>query len=84
MRTTSTLEAYNCVLGDNVTNRGQFFKFAHDLRAEELLKSRELEQLFESGGATQKQRKIEWMVCIFHHFLYFSPVFVFFMVLLNF
>lgn len=65
MRTTSTLEAYNCVLGDNVTNNGHFFKFAHDLRAEELLKSRELEQFFESGGATEKQRKIEWMVCFF-------------------
>lgn len=63
MRTTSTLEAYNSVLANNVANKGHFFKFIHDIRSEELLKCQELEQLFESGGKTAKKRKLEWMVC---------------------
>lgn len=65
MRTTSTLEAYNKVLADNVVHRGHFFKFVHGIRSEELLKAREVEQLFESGGKTAKKRKLEWMVCVF-------------------
>lgn len=64
MRTTSSLEAYNKVLGDNITNRGHFFKFVHDLRGEELLKTREAQQLIESGGKTAKRRKLIWMVRI--------------------
>lgn len=62
MRTTSTLEAYNNVLANNVVHKGHFFKFVHDIRSEELLKSKEVEQLFESGGKTAKKRKLEWMV----------------------
>lgn len=63
MRTTSTLEAYNGVLGDNVVNRGHFFKFAHDLRSEEHHTFGEAAKLIESGGATAKRRKPEWVVC---------------------
>lgn len=64
MRTTSSLEAYNKVLGDNIANRGHFFKFVHDLRSEELLKTREAQQLIESGGKTAKRRKVIWVVSI--------------------
>lgn len=63
MQTTSTLEAYNNVLANNVVHKGHFFKFIHDIRSEELLKSKEAEQLIESGGKTAKKRKTEWMVC---------------------
>lgn len=71
MRTTSTLEAYNSVLANNVVNRGHFFKFVHDIRSEELLKRREVLLLFESGGRTAKKRKPEWMVCISMNFVLF-------------
>lgn len=69
MRTTSTLEAYNGVLADNVVNKGHFFKFAHDNRSEEYFKSREATQLIESGGKTAKKRKPEWVVSTFLHIL---------------
>lgn len=62
MRTTSTLEAYNNVLANNVVHKGHFFKFVHDIRSEELLKSKEVEQWFENGGKTAKKRKLGWMV----------------------
>lgn len=61
MRTTSTLEAYNGALGNNVVNRGHFFVFVHDIRSEELFKSREAKSLVESGGKTAKKRKVEWV-----------------------
>lgn len=62
MRTTSKLENYNKILGENVVNKAHFFNFVHDIRSEELLKSREMSQFFESGGQTAKKRKLDWVV----------------------
>lgn len=65
MRTTSTLEAYNSVLAANVIHRGDFFQFVHDIRSEEFFKSGQAKDLIDSGGATAKKRKPEWVVSYF-------------------
>lgn len=72
MRTTSTVEAYNSVLADGIAIKGHFFKFVHDLRSEEHYKFGEATKLINSGGATAKRRKVEWVVgSFFSHFFYF-------------
>lgn len=69
MRTTSSVEAYNRVLNKYFTHKGGFFLFAHDLRAEEFLKSEEMKDLIYSGGATENKRRAKYVVrvcvCVF-------------------
>lgn len=62
MRTTSSVEAYNCQLNKVITNHANFFTFIHDLRGEEYLKSGEMEQFILSGSATAKKRRVEYIV----------------------
>lgn len=62
MRTTSSLEAYNGVLNKTIVNKGHFFNFIHDLRAEEFIKREELEAYMISGAKTAKRRRKEYKV----------------------
>lgn len=64
MRTTSSIEAYNCQLNKVITNHSNFFTFIHDLRGEEYLKSEEMEQFILSGSATAKKRRAEYIVSV--------------------
>lgn len=70
MRTTSSLEAYNGVLNNNLTAHGNFFIFVHSIRAEELLKRDEFNNYINSGGQTAKKRRPEYIVSM--HILFFS------------
>lgn len=56
MRTTSSLEANNRCLNDNIINHGNFFTFVHDLRLEEYSKSVEFERFVTSGGQSKAPR----------------------------
>lgn len=70
MRTTSSLEAYNCQLNKVVANHARsLFTFVHDLRGEEFLKSEEMEQFIMSGSATAKKRRVEYIVSVLFLFL---------------
>lgn len=68
MRTTSSVEAYNCQLNKVIVNRGNLFNFIHDLRAEEFLKREEMRDFILSGSATAKKRRIEYIVSVFFIF----------------
>lgn len=56
MRTTSSLEANNGTLNDNVVNHGNLFTFIHDLRLEEFLQWQKFKRHFESGGQAAEPR----------------------------
>lgn len=75
MRTTSSLEAYNGVLNKTIVNRGHFFNFIHDMRAEEFLKRAELNDIIMSGAGTAKRRraehKVSMNVCVIVQTCYF-------------
>lgn len=75
MRTTSSVEANNMVLNENIINRGNFFTFAHDLRLEECLQFQNLRRCFESGGKPRDVRK-KYKVSAICHILYFLIQFV--------
>lgn len=66
MRTTSTLEAYNGVLGKRIMPKGNFFKFVKALQEEEESKNREFALLIESGGvsAAKKKTKVRKTFCV--------------------
>lgn len=65
MRTTSSVEAYNCVLNKYIVNKGNFFNFIHDLRSEEYLKREEMSALIFSGAATENKRRAVYLVTFF-------------------
>lgn len=69
MRTTSSIEAYNCVLNKSIVNKGNFFNFIHDLRSEEFLKREEMAALIFSGAATENKRRKQYMVFFYVHLL---------------
>lgn len=52
-RTTSALESYNARLGDKISSRANFFKFAKSLIQEEAVKGKEFRELIRSGGAAK-------------------------------
>lgn len=73
MRTTSTLEAYNGVLGKRIIPKGNFFKFIKTLQQEEDTKNREFGLLVDSGGASasKKKKKVKSICClvdVYSHF----------------
>lgn len=70
MRTTSSIEAYNCQLNKIIVNKGNFFNFIHDLRCEEFMKREEMRHFIESGSATAKKRRIEYIVSFFSVFIH--------------
>lgn len=65
MRTTSSIEAYNCQLNKVIVNKGNLFNFIHDLRGEEFIKREEMENFILSGSGTAKKRRVEYVVCLF-------------------
>lgn len=56
-RTTSSLEAYNGVLGRLIQSHGDFFRFVTSIQQQELCKSRELNLLIQSGGLSAEGKK---------------------------
>lgn len=54
MRTTSSLESYNRVLGDTIIARAQFYRFVLALRKEEYKTSTEMEKFVKSGGLRRR------------------------------
>lgn len=54
-RTTSSLEAYNGVLGKIIQAKGGFYKFVSSIREEEFSKARDLKMLIDSGGFSTSQ-----------------------------
>lgn len=56
-RTTSALEAYNGVLRKRIIKKGNFYKFVRAILDEEFIKSVELDQLIDSGGANDTDSK---------------------------
>lgn len=57
MRTTSSVEANNMLLNDNVINHGNFFTFLHDLRLEDFLHWQNFKRCLESGGKPRAVRR---------------------------
>lgn len=55
-RTTSSIEAYNGVLGKCIKSNDNFFKFTKAIRNEEFFKSRQFASLVECGGLSKKRR----------------------------
>lgn len=68
MRTTSSVEAYNCVLNKNIVNGGNFFNFVHDLRAEEFIKREEMAAFIMSGSGTANKRREQYVVSVYLFF----------------
>lgn len=56
MRTTSSLEAYNCRLNDIIVTHKHFFTIIRELRKEEFIKSKEFERFVISGGQQEEKR----------------------------
>lgn len=78
MRTTSSIEAYNRVLGDNILSRAQFYRFVLALRCEEYKTSQSMEKFIDSGGLRRKcAQKPEFKVRFFFSFSSHSLLFVF-------
>lgn len=67
MRTTSSLEANNRTLNDNVINHGNLFTFIHDLRLEEYLQFTNFKRHCENGGKVKdprdKYKVCDYIVC---------------------
>lgn len=82
MRTTSSIEAYNRVLGDNILSRAQFYRFVLALRCEEYKTSQSMEKFIDSGGLRRKcAQKPEFKVRI--SFFSFSSLFLLFVFILS-
>lgn len=65
MRTTSSVEAYNCQLNRRIVNNGGLFHFVHDLRGEEFMQREEMREFILSGTATAPKRRAEYVVSVF-------------------
>lgn len=59
MRTTSSVEAYNCQFNKVITNKTNMFNFIHDLRLQEFLKFEEMNELLLSGNKSARKRRNE-------------------------
>lgn len=57
MRTTSSLESYNCVLGKKIMKKGHFFRFIQKIQEEEFHKSVFFQQMLEKGGSCSGPKK---------------------------
>lgn len=66
MRTTSSVEAYNCQLNKVIVNKGNLFNFIHDLRGEEFLKREEMREFILSGSGTATKRRTQYVVSILY------------------
>lgn len=75
MRTTSSVEAYNCQLNKVIKNRSHLFEFIHDLRFQEFLKFEAMRELILSGSKTAKKRRNEYVVSISFFEIYFDMQF---------
>lgn len=65
-RTTCAVEAYNGVLGRKIHHHGNFFNFVACILKQELIKSIQLRNCIESGGAETTKSKRRYKVG-FHH-----------------
>lgn len=76
MRTTSSIEAYNCALNKRITSKVTLFTFIHDIRNEEFNKYEELHEFILSGSGTAKKAPCsvcgEWFLCLINGVLFIT------------